>query len=500
MVFSLLKFLKPKKSTQPAGLRRFHRVLQVEEKSEHKKLEDYDPFQLSDVEIESPESSADSQQPSSSSSADPHEDQILPLRLRDAPGKRLKSRTRPLPRNNRFAALQSEAEPEEEPDVLDDSDYSDSEISDEEETMGTVFEIELNDAVPINRHDDDEDEDMEEDNEYLDVADGAITEPPPSSSYIDDPAVEAIELDPSAVNPNYKVQPEDFQCLKVLGKGGYGKVFQVRKVTGHDTGKIFAMKVLKKAHVVRNQKDTAHTKAERNILEAVKNPFICDLMYAFQTKGKLYLILEYLSGGELFMHLEREGIFLEDTAAFYLAEIVVALEHLHQQGIIYRDLKPENILLDASGHVKLTDFGLCKEAIEGDQKTHTFCGTIEYMAPEVLIRCGHGRAVDWWSLGALTFDMLTGGPPFTADNRKKTIDKILKARLTLPPYLSPEARDLVKRLLRRNAETRLGASADDAKEIKAHPFFRHLDWQMVYRREVRPLEIGLIRSEIEFEV
>ena len=122
------------------------------------------------------------------------------------------------------------------------------------------------------------------------------------------------------------------------------------------------------------------------------------------------MILEYLSGGELFMHLEREGIFMEDTACFYLSEIVLALEHLHRQGIIYRDLKPENILLDSSGHVKLTDFGLCKEAIHDDSTvTHTFCGTIEYMAPEILMRCGHGKAVDWWSLGALTFDMLTGG-------------------------------------------------------------------------------------------
>jgi p70 ribosomal S6 kinase len=141
-----------------------------------------------------------------------------------------------------------------------------------------------------------------------------------------------------------------------------------------------------------------------------QHPFICDLIYAFQTGGKLYLILEYLSGGELFMHLEREGIFMEDTACFYLSEIVLALEHLHRQGIIYRDLKPENILLDSSGHVKLTDFGLCKEAIHDDSTvTHTFCGTIEYMAPEILMRCGHGKAVDWWSLGALTFDMLTGG-------------------------------------------------------------------------------------------
>lgn len=151
------------------------------------------------------------------------------------------------------------------------------------------------------------------------------------------PDVEAVQLSETTVNPGAeKTGPQDFELRRVLGRGGYGKVFQVRKLSGKDQGHIFAMKVLKKATIVRNQKDTAHTKAERNILEAVKHPFIVDLIYAFQTGGKLYLILEYLSGGELFMHLEREGIFMEDTASFYLAEIILALEHLHCQGIIYR--------------------------------------------------------------------------------------------------------------------------------------------------------------------
>ena len=154
-----------------------------------------------------------------------------------------------------------------------------------------------------------------------------------------DPSMETLELSElnvGDVGGGAKTGPRDFELRKVLGKGGYGKVFLVRKITGDNRGKIFAMKVLKKATIVRNQKDTAHTKAERNILEEVKHPFIVDLIYAFQTPGKLYLILEYLSGGELFMHLEREGIFLEDTACFYVSEIILALEHLHRQGIIYR--------------------------------------------------------------------------------------------------------------------------------------------------------------------
>jgi len=304
-----------------------------------------------------------------------------------------------------------------------------------------------------------------------------------------DPSMETLELSElnvGAVAGGAKTGPGDFELRKVLGKGGYGKVFLVRKITGDNRGKIFAMKVLKKATIVRNQKDTAHTKAERNILEEVKHPFIVDLIYAFQTPGKLYLILEYLSGGELFMHLEREGIFLEDTACFYVSEIILALEHLHRQGIIYRDLKPENILLDAHGHVKLTDFGLCKESIDEETVTHTFCGTIEYMAPEILLRSGHGKAVDWWSLGALMYDMLTGAPPFTAENRKKTIEKILKGKLNLPPYLTPDARDLIRKFLKRQVSHRLGSGPADAEPIKGHPFFKHIRWADVINRKLKP--------------
>uniref|UniRef100_A0A673M091 Ribosomal protein S6 kinase n=1 Tax=Sinocyclocheilus rhinocerous TaxID=307959 RepID=A0A673M091_9TELE len=275
---------------------------------------------------------------------------------------------------------------------------------------------------------------------------------------------EKIEISEDNVNQGTEnICTECFELLRVLGKGGYGK-----------------------AMIVRNAKDTAHTKAERNILEEVKHPFIVDLIYAFQTGGKLYLILEYLSGGELFMQLEREGIFMEDTACFYLAEISMALGHLHQKGIIYRDLKPENIMLNNQGHVKLTDFGLCKESIHDGTVTHTFCGTIEYMAPEILMRSGHNRAVDWWSLGALMYDMLTGAPPFTGENRKKTIDKILKCKLNLPPYLTQEARDLLKRLLKRNASSRLGAGPGDATEVQTHPFFRHVNWEDLLARKVEP--------------
>ncbi|ETN64743.1 ribosomal protein S6 kinase [Anopheles darlingi] len=307
---------------------------------------------------------------------------------------------------------------------------------------------------------------------------------------------ETIPLSEDIINPGrIKLGPQDFELKKVLGKGGYGKVFQVRKTTGADANSFFAMKVLKKASIVRNQKDTAHTRAERSILEAVRHPFIVELVYAFQTGGKLYLILEYLSGGELFMHLEREGIFLEDTACFYLCEIILALEHLHNLGIIYRDLKPENVLLDAQGHVKLTDFGLCKEHIKEGIVTHTFCGTIEYMAPEILMRSGHGKAVDWWSLGALMYDMLTGMPPFCADNRKKTVDAILKDKLNIPGYLTPDSRDLIRRLMKRQVGQRLGSGASDGQAVREHPFFKNVNWEDVLARRLDPPIKPVLASE-----
>uniref|UniRef100_A0A3Q3WGH2 Protein kinase domain-containing protein n=1 Tax=Mola mola TaxID=94237 RepID=A0A3Q3WGH2_MOLML len=267
---------------------------------------------------------------------------------------------------------------------------------------------------------------------------------------------EEVELTSESVNrDSERVGPDCFELLTVLGKGAYGKVFQVRKVQGTQMGKIFAMKVLKKAKIVCNAKDTAHTRAEREILETVRHPFIVDLLYAFQTGGKLYLILECLIGGELFMQLEKEGIFMEDTACFYLGEITLALGHLHSNGIIYRDLKPENIMLNHEGHIKLTDFGLCKESIHDGTVTHTFCGTIEYIDKVGLV----GQIKN---LPPLHLNL----PPFTAENRKKTIDKILKCKLNLPPYLTIDARDLIKKLLKKNSAQRLGSSKADCTDIQ----------------------------------
>ncbi|EYC24672.1 hypothetical protein Y032_0013g2044 [Ancylostoma ceylanicum] len=293
------------------------------------------------------------------------------------------------------------------------------------------------------------------------------------------------EIDISEVRKcGEKADARQFELLKVLGQGSFGKVFLVRKIRGRDTGQIYAMKVLKKATL--KVRDRLRTKMERNILAHISHPFIVKLHYAFQTEGKLYLILDFLRGGDLFTRLSKEVMFTEEDVKFYLAELTLALEHLHSLGIVYRDLKPENILLDADGHIKVTDFGLSKESIDNEKKTYSFCGTIEYMAPEVINRRGHSCAADFWSLGVLMFEMLTGHLPFQGHDRKDTMTQILKAKLTMPQFLSPEAQSLLRALFKRNAVNRLGAGPDGIDEIKRHPFFASIDFNRLLNKEISP--------------
>ncbi|XP_062832351.1 ribosomal protein S6 kinase alpha-2 isoform X3 [Anolis carolinensis] len=281
-----------------------------------------------------------------------------------------------------------------------------------------------------------------------------------------------------------KADPSQFELLKVLGQGSYGKVFLVRKIKGSDAGQLYAMKVLKKATL--KVRDRVRSKMERDILAEVNHPFIVKLHYAFQTEGKLYLILDFLRGGDLFTRLSKEVMFTEEDVKFYLAELALALDHLHGLGIIYRDLKPENILLDEEGHIKITDFGLSKEAIDHDKRAYSFCGTIEYMAPEVVNRRGHTQSADWWSFGVLMFEMLTGSLPFQGKDRKETMALILKAKLGMPQFLSTEAQSLLRALFKRNPSNRLGAGLDGVEEIKRHPFFSTIDWNKLYRKEIKP--------------
>lgn len=283
-----------------------------------------------------------------------------------------------------------------------------------------------------------------------------------------------------------KMSAEDFQPLTCLGKGSYGTVLLVKQRT---TGRLYAQKQFRKATLTVHKKLIEQTKTERTILESVnRHPFVVKLFYAFQDHEKLYLILEYAQGGELFHHLASERMFTEEVAAFYMAEMVLALDHLHRTvGVIYRDLKPENCLLDSEGHLLLTDFGLSKVAVDEDTTCRSFLGTVEYMAPEVILGVEYGMAVDWWSLGALGFDLLTGAPPFNGNSNAKIQEKIVKQKLVLPYYLGPDAKDLLTRLLRKEPKKRLGANMPkDLQTIKAHRFFRKIDWKKLEARELEP--------------
>jgi serine/threonine protein kinase len=289
-----------------------------------------------------------------------------------------------------------------------------------------------------------------------------------------------------APTPRKKMSAVDFEPITCLGKGTYGTVLLVRQ---HSTGRLFAQKQLKKASLVVRKKLVEQTKTERAILEQVnRHPFVVKLFYAFQDAEKLYLILEYAQGGELFHHLSMERMFDEDTAAFYMAEMVLALSHLHSNlGVVYRDLKPENCLLDVEGHLLLTDFGLSKVPVDDADRCKSFMGTVEYMAPEIIQGKEYDAAVDWWSLGALGHDLLTGSPPFTAASSAKVQDRIVKAKLKLPYYLGPDAKDLITRLLRKEPKKRLGGNMPkDLAIIKKHRFFRKIDWEKLARREMTP--------------
>eukprot|EP01112_Ceratiomyxa_fruticulosa_P018548 TRINITY_DN594_c0_g1_i1.p1 TRINITY_DN594_c0_g1~~TRINITY_DN594_c0_g1_i1.p1 ORF type:complete len:439 (+),score=108.18 TRINITY_DN594_c0_g1_i1:321-1637(+) len=284
-----------------------------------------------------------------------------------------------------------------------------------------------------------------------------------------------------------KVGVADFELLNLVGKGSFGKVMQVRK---KDTGEIFAMKVLSKKHIV-DHNEVEHTKAERNILQKLNHPFLVGLNYSFQTEDKLYFILDYVNGGELFFHLQREKRFGEERVRFYGAEIVLALEHLHSAGIIYRDLKPENLLLTNEGHICMTDFGLCKEGLfSPEDRTETFCGTPEYLAPEVLAGQGYGKAVDWWSFGSLLYEMLTGLPPFYSQDVQEMYRKIMSDKLVFPDFVSAEARQLLEQLLERDPEKRLS----DPNFIKRQPFFKTIDWEKLFRKLIKPPFLPDVKS------
>ncbi|KAI8092787.1 kinase-like domain-containing protein [Halteromyces radiatus] len=273
---------------------------------------------------------------------------------------------------------------------------------------------------------------------------------------------------------------DSFDLLRVIGRGSFGKVYVVRK---KDTNRIYAMKVLRKSRII-SRSEVTHTMAEKTVLAKIRNPFIVPLKFAFQSPDKLYLVLAFINGGELFHHLQVEGRFDEERSRFYTAELFSALECLHDFNVVYRDLKPENILIDYNGHIALCDFGLCKLNMKENERTNTFCGTPEYLAPELLLGQGYSKTVDWWTLGVLLYEMMTGLPPFYDENTNEMYRKILQDELRFPDDISEDAKSLLRGLLTRDPEERLGnhGSAD----IKNHPFFaKHIDWRLLLQKKLQ---------------
>lgn len=308
-----------------------------------------------------------------------------------------------------------------------------------------------------------------------------------------------------SISSSYRPKLSHFEPIKVLGHGSYGKVLLVREKS---TNKLFAQKQLKKASLVINETNEIHEKNyqrtlnEKTILEKVNHPNIVKLYYAFQDDDKVYLILEYLDGGELFHHLAQLHFLSEKDASYYIAQIVLALRYLHLNlKVIYRDLKPENCMLNAEGNLVLTDFGLSKVSSDDADAKHSMIGTAQYMAPEVIKGEEYDFSVDWWSLGCVAFDMLTGAPPFSGHTNEKIMDKVVhsKKHLKFPFYLSLDAKDLLRKLLQANPAKRIDIDGDFEK-LKLHRFFRYINWDELTdatkRAEVLPPILPVITDSI----
>ncbi|XP_076439808.1 serine/threonine-protein kinase Sgk2-like isoform X2 [Babylonia areolata] len=320
----------------------------------------------------------------------------------------------------------------------------------------------------------------------LDIKRNAAASDDDPSDQLDD--VEGMngtkDSQPINLGPTEKtsVRPSDFEFLKVIGKGSFGKVLLAR----HRSEKqVYAVKVLQKAAIMKRN-EAKHIMSERNVLlKNVQHPFLVGLHYSFQTADKLYFVLDYVNGGELFFHLQRERYFPEQRAKFYAAEMASAIGYLHSQNIIYRDLKPENILLDSKGHVVLTDFGLCKEGITAEKTTSTFCGTPEYLAPEVLQKRPYDKTVDWWCLGAVLYEMVYGLPPFYSRDTTEMYNNIVHKPLRLRTNISVAGRNILEELLRKEKSERLGAKRD-FEEIQEKAFFAEINWDDLYNKKVQP--------------
>uniref|UniRef100_A0A3Q3FQE9 protein kinase C n=1 Tax=Kryptolebias marmoratus TaxID=37003 RepID=A0A3Q3FQE9_KRYMA len=286
---------------------------------------------------------------------------------------------------------------------------------------------------------------------------------------------------------------QDFKLVAVLGRGHFGKVLlsEYKK-----TGSLYAIKALKKGDIVARD-EVESLMCEKRIFETVNSshhPFLVNLFACFQTPEHVCFVMEYTAGGDLMMHIHAD-VFSEPRAAFYSACVVLGLQFLHEHKIVYRDLKLDNLLLDTEGFVKIADFGLCKEGMGYGDRTSTFCGTPEFLAPEVLTDTSYTRAVDWWGLGVLVYEMLVGESPFPGDDEEEVFDSIVNDEVRYPRFLSTEAIGIMRRLLRRNPERRLGSGEKDAEDVKKQPFFRAMDWEGLLHRKVPPPFVPTIAAK-----
>ncbi|KAG8519527.1 Serine/threonine-protein kinase N2 [Galemys pyrenaicus] len=300
------------------------------------------------------------------------------------------------------------------------------------------------------------------------------------------------ELEDRRSQQMFQFNLQDFRCCAVLGRGHFGKVLLAEY---KHTNEMFAIKALKKGDIVaRDEVDSLM--CEKRIFEtvnSVRHPFLVNLFACFQTKEHVCFVMEYAAGGDLMMHIHTD-VFSEPRAVFYAACVVLGLQYLHEHKIVYRDLKLDNLLLDTEGFVKIADFGLCKEGMGYGDRTSTFCGTPEFLAPEVLTETSYTRAVDWWGLGVLIYEMLVGESPFPGDDEEEVFDSIVNDEVRYPRFLSTEAISIMRRLLRRNPERRLGAGEKDAEDVKKHPFFRLVDWSALMDKKVKPPFVPTIRG------
>lgn len=328
--------------------------------------------------------------------------------------------------------------------------------------------------------------------------DPEIPEPiPPPAEIIRRPVASRLEYRDSAYGSKRASQVtgmsiENFRLLSVLGRGHFGKVILAQY---KNTGEYFAIKALKKGDIIARD-EVESLLSEKRIFEVantMRHPFLVNLFACFQTEQHVCFVMEYAAGGDLMMHIHAD-VFTEPRAIFYAACVVLGLQYLHESKIIYRDLKLDNLLLDTEGYVKIADFGLCKEGMGFGDRTGTFCGTPEFLAPEVLTETSYTRAVDWWGLGVLIFEMLVGESPFPGDDEEEVFDSIVNDEVRYPRFLSLEAIAIMRRLLRKNPERRLGSSERDAEDVKKQAFFRLINWEDLLLRKVKPPFVPTVGS------